>query len=245
MREEEYHRQYFSGAGRHVRIAPGQTLCVRRHVANTLDPLRLAPGARVLELGCGLGRFTEPMLERGYHVTALDLSEALVDGLRARFGGSGRLTTVAGPAEDLASLAPGPFDAVVGFFFLHHLTDLAPIFDGIARVLTPGGSVAFCEPNAFNPLVYVQVTFTPGMSWKGEPAIPKMRPGVIFPLLRERGFTRIASSRYGMLPPLVSNTGPGARIERALEWIPPLRPLSAYRTFHATAPGNESGSPTR
>ncbi len=229
----EYRRKYFTGAGRTARIALGDTPSVRRHVSMTLDRLGLAPGARVLELGCGLGRFTEHLLARGYAVTALDLSDFLVDRLRSTLGGSGQLTAVAGPAEALAALTPGPFDAVTGFFFLHHLERLEPVFDAIAGVLVAGGRLAFCEPNAFNPLVYLQVTFTPGMSWKGEVSIPKMRPAVVFPLLETRGFVEIVSSRYGMLPPVIANTALGGTVERGLEWMPPLRPLSAYRTFHA------------
>lgn len=234
--EGDYHRRYFAGPHRTRRIALGTTPSVQRHVAETVDPLQLGSGARILELGCGLGRFTQALLDRGYRVTALDLSELLIDGLRSALGPSDRLEAVAGKAEDLATLAPGPFDAVVGFFFLHHLPELAPVFDSARRVLADGGLLAFCEPNAFNPLVYAQVTFTPGMSWKGEPGIPQMRPGIVFPILRDLGFTDLRTRVYGMLPPLVANTKAGGAIERRLEQFGPLRPLSAYRVFHARWP---------
>jgi SAM-dependent methyltransferase len=229
-----YQNRYFLGAGRTSRIRLGETRCVRRHIAKTIDPLQLPRGARVLELGCGLGRFSELLLARSYNVTALDLSDGLVRRLRQTFGGHDNLVAaVAGDAADVSRLAPGPFDAVVGFFFLHHLATFEPVLDGIARVLAPGGQLAFCEPNAFNPLVYLQVTFTPGMSWQGEPSVSKMRPSVIFPLLRERGFSRIETSRYGMLPPAIANTGTGESLERAIESLAPLRPFSAYRVFRA------------
>ncbi len=229
-----YQRRYFLGTGRTSRIRLGETRCVTRHIAKTIDPLHLPRGARVLELGCGLGRFSASLLTRGYRVTALDLSDVLVRRLRQTFDDHDNLVAaVAGDAADVAHLAPGPFDAVVGFFFLHHLATFEPVFDGIARVLAPGGQLAFCEPNAFNPLVYLQVTFTPGMSWRGEPSISKMRPSVIFPLLRERGFSQIESSRYGMLPPVIANTETGGWLERGIESLAPLRPFSAYRVFRA------------
>lgn len=233
----EFQRGYFSSQERTVRIALGDTPCVRRHLAETLDRLHLPEGARVLELGCGMGRFTGTLLARGYTVTALDLSEFLIARLQEAYGSTGRLTAIAGRSEDAASLVEGGFDAVVGFFFLHHLQPLAPTFDAIRKVLRPGGQIAFCEPNAFNPLVYLQVTFTPRMSWKGEPSIPLMRPSVIGPLLAERGFSSFTSNRYGMLPPRIANHAIGGKIERALEAIPPLRPLSAYRVFHARLAG--------
>jgi SAM-dependent methyltransferase len=229
-----YQHRYFVGAGRLSRIRLGETRSVRRHFAKTIDPLQLPQGARVLELGCGLGRFSELLLARSYRVTALDLSDELVGRLRQTLGGHDNLVAaVTGDAADVSRLAPGPFDAVVGFFFLHHLATFEPVLDGIARVLAPGGQLAFCEPNAFNPLVYLQVTFTPGMSWQGEPSISRMRPSVVVPLLRERGFSRIETSRYGMLPPAIANTGTGEWLERAIESVAPLRPFSAYRVFRA------------
>jgi SAM-dependent methyltransferase len=39
----------------------------------------LPPGARILDAGCGSGRDSRAFLERGYEVTALDASEAMVE----------------------------------------------------------------------------------------------------------------------------------------------------------------------
>ena len=224
--------RYFLGRGRSRRIEPGITYCVRRHFEHTIGPLDLGPGARVLELGCGLGRFTELLLDRGFHVTAIDLSEDLVNQLRARLGGCDRLHAVAGPAEELRDVVSGRFDAVVGFFFLHHLRQLAPVLGAARAVLAEGGQIACCELNAFNPLVYLQVTFTPGMSWRGEPGVPTMRPRVVFPILQRLGFADCKTDLYGVLPPFISNTALGGRFERALEHLP-MRPLFAYRVFSA------------
>ncbi len=231
--ELEYQRRYFSHDGRTRRISLGETPCVLRHFSRTMDPLELRPGARVLELGCGMGRFTALLLERGFEVTALDLSEFLVDRLRSEFAGVDRLKTIAGRAEDVAGLVPDRFDAVVGFFFLHHLAALDDTFAAARSVLAPGGRLAFCEPNAFNPLVYLQVTFTPTMSWKGEVSVPKMRPSVVFPALARLGFANLRTDLYGALPPAIANTRPGGMAERAIEWVRPLRPFSAYRIFSA------------
>jgi SAM-dependent methyltransferase len=229
----DYHRGYFVGQGRTRRIALGETPSVRRHVAHTIDPLNLRPGAHVLELGCGLGRFTEVLLNRGFECTALDLSNYLIDGLRDTLGGSPRLTPIVGRAEEVDVLAPGPFDAVVGFFFLHHVLDFDALFGAISRVLAPGGRIAFCEPNAFNPLFYLQMTLTPGMSWKGEPSVSKMRPGFLCPVLRNLGYEAIDCSSHGAFPQLLSNWPAGAQLESAIERMLSFSPFRAFRVFRA------------
>jgi SAM-dependent methyltransferase len=233
--DTDFHRRYFLGRGRTTRIALGATRCVRRHFSRTIDPLQLAPGARVLELGCGLGRFTEMLLERDFYVTALDLSPHLIERLQKTLV-SARLAVAVGGAEHLATLVAGPFDAVVGFFFLHHLREPDEVLGAARSVLAPGGQIAFCEPNAFNPLIYAQVIVTPGMSFKGEPGITRMRPAVVFPILRRLGFEDVRTDLYGALPPVLANTAPGAVAERAIELVRPLRPLSAYRVFSARLP---------
>lgn len=187
----------------------------------------------MLELGCGLGRFTGPMLELGLEVTATDISPELVRSLAERLGGRPGLTVVAAPAEELGDQVEGGFDAVVGFFFLHHLRRLEPVLGVCRRLLRPGGRLAFCEPNGLNPLYYLQVTLTPGMSWRGEPGVPKMRPRVVLPALQAAGFERTAHSSYGFLPPRLAMTRPGRRIERVLETSQALRGLRAYRVFAA------------
>ncbi|WP_431032833.1 class I SAM-dependent methyltransferase [Streptomyces sp. P6-2-1] len=52
------------------------------------------PGARLLELGCGAGRVTHPLLERGFDVTAVDESAAMLDRVRGA-------RTVCSPIERL------------------------------------------------------------------------------------------------------------------------------------------------
>jgi SAM-dependent methyltransferase len=123
----------------------------------------------------------------------------------------------------------GPFDSVVGFFFLHHLVELEPVLQAAARVLRPGAKVAFCEPNAYNPLFYLQILVTPGMTWRGDGGVARMRPGVFASAFARSGLGRPRLRRYGVFPPLITNTAFGGRVEAALEKIPPLGPLLAFQ----------------
>ncbi|MFG2317751.1 MULTISPECIES: class I SAM-dependent methyltransferase [Streptomyces] len=72
-------------------------------------------GARILELGSGVGRMTHPLLERGYAVTAVDESAEMLAHVRGA-------RTVRSPIEDLD--LGERFDAVTLASFLIHTGDV-------------------------------------------------------------------------------------------------------------------------
>jgi 16S rRNA (adenine1518-N6/adenine1519-N6)-dimethyltransferase len=74
----------------------------------------LAPGARVLEIGAGLGALTVPLADAGAHVVALELDDRLVDVLHETVAGHGDVTVRAGDAAtvDLSFLDPAPWACV-------------------------------------------------------------------------------------------------------------------------------------
>ena len=110
--------------------------------ASILETLALDPHARVLEIGTGTGHFARAAARAGHRVTAIDVSQAMLDyaATRAReeglagidFHRAGFLTFSAPPAT---------FDAAVSVVVLHHLPDLWKAFalENIRRALKPGG----------------------------------------------------------------------------------------------------------
>ncbi|MFC7982509.1 class I SAM-dependent methyltransferase [Streptomyces sp. NPDC057336] len=71
-------------------------------------------GARVLELGSGVGRMTHPLLERGFDVTAVDESAEMLERVRGA-------RAICSPIEDLD--LGERFDAVLLASFLVHAGD--------------------------------------------------------------------------------------------------------------------------
>src|SRR5258708_34432088 len=51
---------------------------IRLEAAGLWDQLQLAPGARVLDLGCGHGRHSLALAERGANVVGMDFAETLL-----------------------------------------------------------------------------------------------------------------------------------------------------------------------
>jgi len=91
------------------------------HLAKLLKELGVPEGGSVLDLACGIGRFSVPLAQLGYRVVALDLSPAYVERAKAyakRMGVADETRFQAGDMRDLAELVGGkaPFDAIVSLF---------------------------------------------------------------------------------------------------------------------------------
>ena len=115
-------------------------------------------GKRVLDAGCGQGRWTRALLELGAEVTAVDYSEAGLERTRALCAGFRRLhTRRVNLLEIPHDLARERFDLVFSFGVLHHtgdtrraLSNIAALVDDaarcscicMARLLASGGARA-------------------------------------------------------------------------------------------------------
>jgi SAM-dependent methyltransferase len=222
--------EYFERAGKEA-MRPAASPYVDRQVDELVRFAGLAAGERVLDVGCGMGRYTLPLAERGMKVEGLDLSRALLDQLDAFNGGRYDIPL---HCADVLDSPPGleeSFDAVVGFFTLHHLHDLASSFRAMARLVKPGGRIVFLEPNPLNPLYYIQLVVSPGMSWAGDKGILKMRPGTVFRAMELGGLGNCSLARFGFFPPFVVNRRWGSPLERLLERFPLWRPSLPFQLF--------------
>jgi 2-polyprenyl-3-methyl-5-hydroxy-6-metoxy-1,4-benzoquinol methylase len=113
----------------------------------------IRPGMKVLELGCGTGYFTKSLALTGADVTAIDISPDLLEAARAGC----KAANIRFVIENAYAMSFGAdiFDTVVGSSVLHHL-DVAQALSELHRVLKPGGTLFFTEPNMMNPQIALQ-----------------------------------------------------------------------------------------
>lgn len=98
----------------------------------------LRPGLRVLDLGGGIGRFTQAFLDLGCEVELVDPDlRSLRCALDHAAGRPGRLDLHWSTGEELPDLAP--VDLIVAAEVLNYVEDPARVLQNLRRVLKPGG----------------------------------------------------------------------------------------------------------
>lgn len=113
------------------------------HVVRKFDRIfpydRYAAGARVLEIGCGMGTMAMNWAQNGSSVTAVDLNPTSIEQTRRRFD----LFDLEGDIRQMdgnrLEFADGSFDYVYSWGVLHHSPQLAKSLTEFMRVLRKDG----------------------------------------------------------------------------------------------------------
>lgn len=111
------------------------------------SPRRCQPiRPRMLEYGAGTGLVTQAMRGAVGPVTLVDTSNGMRDVIQAKID-AGAIIDARVWALDLATEPPPDeqFDLIVTVLTLHHITDLASVLAGFARLLQPGGHLCIVD----------------------------------------------------------------------------------------------------
>ena len=143
---------------------------VRRYV-----PLE---GARMLDIGCGIGTYVRKLQELSQRVYGIDIEPG-----RVRQGKTGSLAV--GISERLP-FANGAFDLVLLNEVIEHVQDEAATLREACRVARPGGHVVIYAPNRLYPFethgVYIGKRYVfgnmPLINWLPDPLRDRFAPHV-------------------------------------------------------------------
>ena len=114
-----------------------------RHVTLILNWVGDLAGKRVLDVGCGKGRFARILAERnpGARICGMDLSPAMLRYV------PGPVAPCAGSMTELP-FPDGAFDAAYATESLEHAVEIERAVAEMCRVVKPGGRIAIIDKNA-------------------------------------------------------------------------------------------------
>jgi SAM-dependent methyltransferase len=154
-----------------------------------LDMVRLRPGTRLLDAGCGSGETAAIALARGAEVSGLDCSEEMLEVARKT---APRATLVCGDLEAL----PYPddsFNAIIACNTIHFAADPQQALRELGRVARPGARIAITSMGAREDLAVRRVVFEPTFALLDgpPPSSPFVlsEPGVLERKIADAGLT--------------------------------------------------------
>jgi SAM-dependent methyltransferase len=115
-----------------------------------LEPwLKVRTGTRVLDVGCGVGRWSRLLAARGAVVTGVDLSPTMIAQAERRASAEGVADRCRFELQDLSNLnVGGQFDRVLGVTVLQHILDRVALRRALLAMtahLAPGGRIILLE----------------------------------------------------------------------------------------------------
>jgi demethylmenaquinone methyltransferase/2-methoxy-6-polyprenyl-1,4-benzoquinol methylase len=131
----------------------GRIRNIRQRIAGMI-----APGDRVLEVGCGTGALTMQCARRGAEITAIDISPHMLAVARRRSSAAGLADQIEWRLMDAASATdhfePQSFDKIIMSLLLSELAEdeLYYVLSGCRRLLADGGRLIVADevvPRAF------------------------------------------------------------------------------------------------
>lgn len=116
-----------------------------------------AAGANALDVGCGLGFFSQSLHARGVDVTACDLGPKLVEHTRSQVGCEAVIADALNLEEQFGE---NQFDIVVSSECIEHTPEPYEAVRQMAAVLKPGGLISLSTPNiVWKPVVGAATLF--------------------------------------------------------------------------------------
>jgi SAM-dependent methyltransferase len=126
-------------------------------------------GARVLEIGVGLGADHESFASAKAELYGIDLTERAIEHTRARLAHAGLSSTLAVADAESLPFPAGHFDLVYSWGVLHHSPSPERAIDEVWRVLRPGGTaklMLYHSPSVVGFMLWARYGLLRAQPWR-------------------------------------------------------------------------------
>ncbi|ADE13102.1 class I SAM-dependent methyltransferase [Sideroxydans lithotrophicus] len=197
------------------------------------------PAGRLLDVGCGGGRFLNRMKKRGWQVEGTDFDEQATQKVSARYG----IKTHIGDLTQ-CTLPANSFDVVTMSQTIEHLYDPLATLHECLRILKPGGLLVMTTPNALSIGAAEFAAFWRG--WEAPRHLHLFSVESLQRLTRRAGFEVTDASTYSAGAAVVYRVSRTNQQAARLSWLDELGLLLwSYRKelqeYHAQAASPHSG----
>lgn len=125
-------------------------------VATFVDPFILknldqSRRFKALDIGCGLGRLTEPLSRRFKAVIGIDVSDEMILQAKKKWANKKQIEFIVGGGADLSTIPDAHVDFVFSYIVFQHIPNPEiqyQYFSDIGRVLRPGGAFLIQTSNS-------------------------------------------------------------------------------------------------
>ena len=119
-------------------------------IAKMLRIMKIEPGDKILDAGCGPGVHSVRVARAGQSVCAIDISQTVLDEAKKRVQAAGVDAAVEFKKEDLTRLgfSPNSFKYVFSWGVIIHIRDIETALTELARITAPGGRLSLYLNNA-------------------------------------------------------------------------------------------------
>jgi len=125
-------------------IHPELTNCEESgRLDNLLSLVENCAPAEALDIGAGTGFVTQKLLKLGYSLTAIDLSQEMLDVLKQKFSANEKLSVQTIDADSFLASTQNKFALITCSSVLHHLPDYTETIKNMISHLEPNGCLLF------------------------------------------------------------------------------------------------------
>jgi malonyl-CoA O-methyltransferase len=117
----------------------------------TLEFIGNVRGQRVLDLGCGTGRYCVLLANRGANVVGIDPSSEMLEHAKRKVTPTCQFELCHGTMDKI-SFPDEHFDLIVSALTLGHLPELEPTFGEMVRVLKIGARIVISDAHPYWPV---------------------------------------------------------------------------------------------